>query len=106
MRRRGVKKVINADVFQFEIEQFDTIIMMMNGIGLCGDIEGLKHFLEYLKKLLAPGGQVIFDSSDIAYLYKDDDFISLIITVKYPINMNINLLKGNGLNGFMLILKP
>lgn len=76
MRRRGVKKVINADVFQFDLEQFDTIIMMMNGIGLCGDLEGLKNFLEYLRKLLAPGGQVIFDSSDIAYLYKDDDFIS------------------------------
>ena len=49
MRRRGVKKVINADIFQFELEQFDTIIMMMNGIGLCGDLEGLKNFLEYLK---------------------------------------------------------
>jgi hypothetical protein len=105
MRRRGVKKVINSDVFQYELEQFDTIIMMMNGIGLCGDMEGLKRFLEYLKKLLVSGGQIIFDSSDIAYLYKDDDFISLIITVKYPINMNINLLKGIGLSGFMSILK-
>ncbi|MFZ4102946.1 MAG: class I SAM-dependent methyltransferase [Sphingobacterium thalpophilum] len=105
MRGRGVKKVINADVFQFEDDQFDTIIMMMNGIGLCGDMEGLAHFLEYLKKLLLAGGQVIFDSSDIAYLYKNDDFISLIITVKYPINMNINLLKEIGLSGFTSILK-
>jgi hypothetical protein len=48
----------------------------MNGIGLCGDIEGLHRFLEHLKKLIQPGGQVIFDSSDIAYLYKADDFIS------------------------------
>jgi hypothetical protein len=49
---------------------------MMNGIGLCGDMEGLERFLEYLKKLVVPGGQIIFDSSDIAYLYKSDDFIS------------------------------
>jgi hypothetical protein len=76
MRRRGVKKVINTDIFQFEEEKFETIIMMMNGIGLCRDMEGLAHFLEYLKKLLLPGGQVIFDSSDIAYLYKADEFMS------------------------------
>jgi ubiquinone/menaquinone biosynthesis C-methylase UbiE len=76
MQKRGVKKVVNKDIFQFEGEQFDTIIMMMNGIGLCGDIEGLHRFLAHLKKLIQPGGQVIFDSSDIAYLYKADDFIS------------------------------
>jgi 2-polyprenyl-3-methyl-5-hydroxy-6-metoxy-1,4-benzoquinol methylase len=76
MQKRGVKKVVNKDIFQFEGEQFDTIIMMMNGIGLCGDMEGLERFLEHLKKLIQPGGQVIFDSSDIAYLYKADDFIS------------------------------
>lgn len=76
MQRRGVKKVINKDIFKFEEEKFDTLIMMMNGIGLCGDMDGLERFLEHLKKLLLPGGQVIFDSSDIAYLYKADDFIS------------------------------
>jgi precorrin-6B methylase 2 len=76
MQKRGVKKVVNKDIFQFDGEQFDTILMMMNGIGLCGDMEGLERFLEYLKKLIVPGGQIIFDSSDIAYLYKSDDFIS------------------------------
>ena len=106
MRRRGVKKVINADVFQFEIEQFDTIIMMMNGIGLCGDIEGLKHFLEYLKKLLAPVGHLFLIHQILLTSIKTMILYQVIITVKYPINMNSNLLKGNGLNGFMLILKP
>jgi hypothetical protein len=76
MRRRGVKKVINTDILEFESEQFDTILMLMNGIGLCGDIKGLTNFLDYLKRLLLPGGQVLFDSSDIAYLYKSDDFIA------------------------------
>jgi hypothetical protein len=76
MQKRGVKKVVNKDIFQFEGEQFDTILMMMNGIGLCGDMEGLERFLEYLKKLILDGGQIIFDSSDIAYLYKSNDFIS------------------------------
>lgn len=76
MQKRGVKKVVNKDIFQFDGEQFDTILMMMNGIGLCGNMEGLERFLEYLKKLIVLGGQIIFDSSDIAYLYKSDDFIS------------------------------
>lgn len=76
MRKRGVKKVINTDVLQFESGQFDTLLMLMNGIGLCGDIKGLHSYLDYLKRLLLPGGQVIFDSSDIAYLYKADEFIS------------------------------
>jgi SAM-dependent methyltransferase len=62
--------------FDLKNDKYDTILMMMNGIGLCGDIEGLERFLEHLKKLIQPGGQVIFDSSDIAYLYKADDFIS------------------------------
>ncbi|MFA6944799.1 MAG: methyltransferase domain-containing protein [Pedobacter sp.] len=76
MKHRGVKKVINADIFQYDTEQYETILLLMNGIGLCGDIRGLQHFLEYIKKLLLPSGQLIFDSSDIAYLYKPDDFIS------------------------------
>lgn len=76
MLKRGVKKVINGNIFEFKGEKFDTILMMMNGIGLCGDMKGLEMFLEHLKTLLLPGGQVIFDSSDIAYLYKADDFIS------------------------------
>jgi precorrin-6B methylase 2 len=76
MRIRGVKKVINSDILHYKSQQFDTLLMLMNGIGLCGDIKGLHHFLEYLKQLVLPGGQIIFDSSDIAYLYKADDFVA------------------------------
>lgn len=75
MKKRGVKKVDNQNVFNYDAEQFDTLLMMMNGIGLCEDIKGLHYFLEYIKKLLLPGGQVIFDSSDIAYLYEPSDFL-------------------------------
>lgn len=76
MRYRKVKQVLNADILQYEGDKYDTILMLMNGIGLCETIAGLQHFLQYIKKLLQPGGQLIFDSSDIAYLYKPDDFIS------------------------------
>lgn len=76
MRYRKVKQVINMDILQYEGEKYDTILMLMNGIGICETISGLRHFLKYIKKLLESGGQLIFDSSDIAYLYKPDDFIS------------------------------
>ncbi|WP_276361831.1 class I SAM-dependent methyltransferase [Daejeonella sp. H1SJ63] len=75
MRARGVKNVINMNVMQYNESQYDTLLMMMNGIGLCEDIQGLHKYLDHLKNLLAPGGQVLFDSSDIAYLYHPDDFL-------------------------------
>ncbi|MDQ0969330.1 SAM-dependent methyltransferase [Flavobacterium sp. W4I14] len=70
MKARGVKKAFVQDVFTYQ-EKFDTIIMLMNGIGLTGTLPGFKDFLIKLKDLINPNGQVIFDSSDIAYLYED-----------------------------------
>src|SRR3989339_513951 len=76
MKHRGVKKVVNEDILKYDSEKYDTILLLMNGIGLCEDITGLQYFLDYIKNLLLPAGQLIFDSSDIAYLYKPDEFIS------------------------------
>jgi len=70
MKDRGVKKAFLKDVFSYQ-EKFDTVLMLMNGIGLTGTLAGFKHFLVAVKHLLNPGGQLIFDSSDIAYLYED-----------------------------------
>jgi len=70
MKDRGVKKAQVHDIFTYQ-EKFDTILMLMNGIGLTGTLPGFKDFLSRIKSLLNPGGQVIFDSSDIAYLYED-----------------------------------
>ncbi len=70
MKLRGVKKAVCLDVFNYTEERFDTILLLMNGIGLTGTITKLRMFLQHVKKLLQPGGQLIFDSSDIAYLYE------------------------------------
>lgn len=72
MRSRGVEKVVQANIFEYRAEQFDTILLLMNGIGLAGTIENLKHLLLHFKTLLKPNGQILFDSSDVAYLYKND----------------------------------
>lgn len=69
MRERGAVRVIHADIFDFKDGRFQTLLMLMNGIGLAGTLEGLKTLLDHLKTLLLPGGQLLFDSSDIGYLY-------------------------------------
>ena len=70
MENRGVNKVICRDFFELSTGTYDTLLLLMNGIGLAGTLEGLERFLQKAEKLLRPGGQLIFDSSDIAYLYK------------------------------------
>ncbi|MCZ6520967.1 MAG: methyltransferase domain-containing protein [Bacteroidetes bacterium] len=70
MKNRGVKRVVKEDVFKFRGQKFDTILLMMNGIGVVGTLAKFEQFLIHLKDLLYSGGQVLFDSSDIRYLYK------------------------------------
>lgn len=69
IRNRGVKEVIEQDIFTFSNQKFDTLLMLMNGIGLAGNLERLKFLMQHFKKLLHENGQWIFDSSDISYLY-------------------------------------
>lgn len=71
MRQRGVDKVINADILSYTGQKFDTLLLMMNGIGLVETLKGLRHFLRHARTLLHPDGQLLMDSSDITYLYED-----------------------------------
>jgi hypothetical protein len=73
MKLRGIKKVICADLFQFHETGFDTIIALMNGTGIGGTVEGLKSMLLHLKNLLSSDGQIYIDSSDISYLFQEED---------------------------------
>lgn len=53
--------------------KYDTLLLMMNGLGLAGSLEQLPQFLTHLKSLLNPGGKIICDSTDIIYLYQEED---------------------------------
>ncbi|MBW4891737.1 methyltransferase domain-containing protein [Mucilaginibacter sp. HMF5004] len=70
MKEQGIKKAVLADIFSYNQGKFDTLLLLMNGIGLAGTIIKLKQLLLHLTTLLNPGGQILFDSSDIAYLYE------------------------------------
>lgn len=75
MKERGLKKVLEQDFFTLEGQQYDTILMLMNGIGIVGTLERLPEFFKQLDKILAPGGQVLCDSSDISYVFETEDGI-------------------------------
>jgi len=71
MKSRGVVDARVQDIFEMRGEKFDTLLLLMNGIGLVQNIEGLRRFLEHVKTLMNKGAQLIFDSSDVAYLYEE-----------------------------------
>jgi len=70
MQERGVNSAAVQDIFTYSGQQFDTILLLMNGIGLAGKLDNIEKLLSTFKLLLAKGGQLLFDSSDIAYLYE------------------------------------
>ncbi|MDX2361829.1 MAG: class I SAM-dependent methyltransferase [Crocinitomicaceae bacterium] len=61
------------DFFQLPDEKYDTVLMLMNGIGIAGTLSNLERTLLKARTLLKLGGKIICDSSDIKYLYEDDE---------------------------------
>lgn len=53
--------------------KFDTILLLMNGIGIAKKKSNLLSFLKNAGEKLNKGGQIICDSSDVKYLYEDED---------------------------------
>jgi SAM-dependent methyltransferase len=70
---RGIKDARVQDVMTLENETYDTILLLMNGAGMCGKLKNIPNFLVKLKSLLNPGGQILLDSSDIIYMFDDDE---------------------------------
>lgn len=73
MRKRGVKNAIQGDFFELKDGTYDTILMLMNGIGIVGRLKRMRLLFTTFDRLLAPGGQVLCDSSDLRFLYLDDE---------------------------------
>lgn len=72
MRIRGIRQIVQADFFQYNQATYDTLLLLMNGIGLVGQLSQLPTFFSHVRRLLNPDGQLILDSSDLIDLYQDD----------------------------------
>ena len=71
--RRGVIATVNSSIIEYRESTFDTLLLLMNGIGLAGSLDNLGVFLKHLASLLRPNGQILLDSSDIIYMFEQDD---------------------------------
>lgn len=70
LEKSGVEKIF-CENFELHQGKYDTLLVLMNGIGLAGKLERMPTFLDKCFDLLNPDGQLIIDSSDISYLYEE-----------------------------------
>jgi SAM-dependent methyltransferase len=71
---RGIENVKVANILDLDEEnKFDTILLLMNGTGIFGTLKETNKYLQKLKSLLNEGGQILIDSSDLIYMYDQDE---------------------------------
>jgi ubiquinone/menaquinone biosynthesis C-methylase UbiE len=70
---RGIKNTRVQNVMDLNDDKFDTILLLMNGTGIFGTLVQTTQYLKKLKSLLNPKGQILIDSSDIIYMFDEDE---------------------------------
>ena len=76
---RGLKNVKVQDVLAVENDKFDTILLLMNGTGIFKTLKETSKKKKKLKSLLNPNGQILIDSSDIIYMYDEQEDGSFLV---------------------------
>ncbi|MEM8999987.1 MAG: methyltransferase domain-containing protein [Bacteroidota bacterium] len=69
---RGIKNRVENSVLAYSGTKFDTLLLLMNGIGIVGHLANMEVYLQHFKTLLKPEGQILLDSSDIIYMFAKD----------------------------------
>jgi SAM-dependent methyltransferase len=69
---RGVSRAFSTVIESFKVGKYQTLLLLMNGIGLAGTLENLAPLLTHLSGLLDVEGEILLDSSDIRYLFEED----------------------------------
>lgn len=74
MKQRGVKDTRLINLFDETFtDTFDTILMLMNGSGIIGRLSNMPDFFQRMKRILRPNGCILMDSSDLRYLFEEED---------------------------------
>lgn len=81
-KARGVKNAICEDLLQFSEKNFDTILLLMNGTGIFQSLEHIDQYLQKLKSLVAENGRILIDSTDILYMYDQDEDGGVLVPAK------------------------
>lgn len=71
--QRGIQNTVCARIEDYLGTKFDTLLLLMNGIGIAGSLDKLGNLLVHLESLLEPNGQILLDSSNIIYMFEQDD---------------------------------
>ena len=66
MKERGVRDARCGGLAVVENEKFDTILLLMHGIGVVGSLNGLIEFFDVAGEVLNRSGQIVCDSADLA----------------------------------------
>lgn len=92
LEERGVEQVIEQDFFTYQQEKFDTLLLLMNGIGIAGRLEKVDDFLLHCKALLNKDGSILLESADIIYMYEaEDGGVDIDLNADYYGNMNYTI---------------
>lgn len=70
---RGIINTRVQNLLAVENETFDTILLLMNGTGIFETLSETSKYLQKLKNLLSPTGQILIDSSDIIYMFDEEE---------------------------------
>lgn len=71
---RGINNAVVLNLLEIDTTlKFDTIYLLMNGTGIFGKLKNIDQYLSKLKELLTPTGQILIDSSDIVYMFDEDE---------------------------------
>ncbi|RYM30805.1 class I SAM-dependent methyltransferase [Brumimicrobium glaciale] len=63
----------STPILDFNTGEYDTILLLMNGIGLAGTFNEVTPFLKHVASLLAPGGSILCDSTDVQNVFEDEE---------------------------------
>jgi len=70
---RGIQKAVSQNMLEFSGENYDTILLLMNGTGIFQSLNVIDIYLHKLKSLLNKNGQILIDSTDILYMFDQDE---------------------------------
>jgi cyclopropane fatty-acyl-phospholipid synthase-like methyltransferase len=80
---RGLKNARVQNILDLENESFDTILLLMNGTGIFRTLLETSRYLQKLKSLLNPNGQILIDSSDIIYMFDKNEDSSFLVPANH-----------------------